>query len=70
MTDEPRRHRFFLLLLGLTVLCTSPFPFIGSGSSTFLGIPLWLWWSIFFTIGLSCLTAVGILRYWKDDRLE
>ena len=70
MRDEPRRHRLFLLFLALTILGTSPFPFIGSDLSTFLGLPPWLWWSILFTVGLSCLTAVGLLRYWKDDRFE
>ena len=70
MTDEPRRHRRFMLTLGLVALATVPFPFIGSELILLWGLPLWLWWSLSFTAALSALTAWGILRLWRDDQHE
>lgn len=67
MPDEPRNHPLFLLLLGLAALGTVPLGFVGRGSETWLGLPLWLWSSIGFTLALSSLTAWGILRYWEED---
>ena len=53
----------------VAVVCvlTAPFPFIGGGEDVVVGLPVWLWWSLLFTVALSVLTAVGILRYWKDE---
>ncbi len=70
MTDEPRRHPVFMILLALTALAIVPLPFINPQPTLWLGIPLWLWWSFGWTFVLSCLTAWGILRYWRDDDLE
>jgi hypothetical protein len=67
MSDEPRRHPVFMLLLTLCALGTAPFLFIGAETRLVLGLPTWLWSSIFFTLALSALTAWGIVRYWKDD---
>ncbi len=66
MYDEPRRHRRFMLTVVLVALATAPFPFIGRETVMVLGIPLWLWWSFAFTAALSCLTAWGVLRLWRD----
>lgn len=57
-------------MLALLILGGVPFAFIGREPSQFLGLPVWLWSSALFTAGLSVATAWGILRYWKDDRLE
>ena len=67
MRDEPRSHRRFLILLGLTALATAPFPFVGREPAQFLGIPVWLWWSGLATASLSAVTVWGILRLWRDD---
>ena len=67
MSDEPRKHPLFMLALALTSLATVPFLFIGPEPAFLLGLPAWLWWSGAWTVLLSCLTAWGILRYWKDD---
>ena len=67
MPDEPRKHPLFMLLLALCGIGTAPFLFIGSEPRSVLGIPLWLWSSIGFTLALSVLTAWGILKYWQDD---
>ena len=65
--DEPRRHPRYLILLALAAVGTVPFPFLGAPPVMVLGLPLWLWSSIGFTVALAGLTAWGILRYWKDD---
>jgi len=70
MTDEPRKHPVFLALLGLVALGTVPIWFVGREPTSWLGLPLWLWSSIGFTMALSGLTAWGVLRYWKDDELD
>jgi len=68
--DEPRRHPWYMAALALNALAIIPLPFIGPEPSFWLGLPLWLWWSFAWTVSLSCLTAWGILRYWRDDELE
>ena len=60
MTDEPRRHPLYMLLLALCALGTVPFLFVGSDAVWLMGLPLWLWSSIAFTVGLSALIVWGI----------
>ena len=67
MIDVPRRHRLFMLALVLAAVATAPFPFIGRETVLVLGLPLWLWWSMFFTAVFSGLTAWGILHLWRDN---
>lgn len=67
MFDEPRRHRRYMLTLGVITFATAPFPFIGRETVLVLGLPLWLWWSFGFTAALSGLTAWGLLRLWRDE---
>ncbi len=70
MIDEPRRHWRYMLVVGLVILATAPFPFVGRETVMLLGLPLWLWWSFSFTALLSGLTAYGMLRLWRDDSDE
>ena len=70
MSDEPRRHRWYMTLLALVALGSAPFPFIGGETGIVLGLPSWLWWSIVMTTALSFLTAWGIHHFWKSDRLD
>ena len=67
MFDEPRRHPRFLLLIALVALGTVPLPFVGQDLVLFLGLPVWIWWSLTFTALLSGLTAWGALRFWRDE---
>ena len=60
----------FMLLLGVVCLATIPVLFVGPSPKLWLGLPVWLWWSLGWTAALSGLTAWGVLRYWKDDDLE
>ena len=68
--DEPRKHPIFLLLIVVAMIGSAPFLFVGRSPAVFLGLPLWLWSSLFFTVSLSVLIAWGTLRYWKDDSNE
>ncbi len=70
MIDEPRRHRRYMVCVGLVILATAPTPFIGRDTVLMMGLPLWLWWSFGFTAALSGLTAYGMLRFWRDDSDE
>lgn len=70
MTDEPRRHPWFMALLALAALGTVPVAFIGPQPALLAGLPVWLWTSLGATAALSALTAWGIARYWRDDAEE
>jgi len=67
MRDEPRKHPIYMVLLGLSALGTVPILFVGAKPTSWLGLPVWLWSSAFFTLALSCLIAWGVVRYWRDD---
>lgn len=67
MFDEPRRHRRYLLILGLAALATVPLPFVGTDTRFVWGLPLWLWWSFTATAVFAGVTAWGVLRLWQDD---
>lgn len=70
MKDEPRAHRGFLVAVGIAVLGSVPFLFIGRSQHFVFGLPLWLWSSLVFTVALSVITMWGILRFWRDDSLD
>lgn len=70
MTDEPRRHWLYLILVALAILGSVPFAFVGRTPAPVFGLPLWLVSSMIFTALLSFLTAWGIMRYWKDDDVD
>ena len=68
--EEKLQARRNAALLALAAIGTVPFPFVGRQPVDWLGLPLWLWSSLAFTVALSALTAWGILRYWRDDEHE
>lgn len=67
MRDEPRKHPWYMLLLGLAALGTVPIAFLGAPPASWLGLPLWLWSSAASTLALSLLIVWGVVRYWRDD---
>lgn len=67
MSTSPRRTgRWLRIALFVCALASAPFPFVGLPTRWFLGLPLWLWWSIGCTTLLSLLTAWTIHRHWDD----
>lgn len=70
MADEPRKHWAFLILAGLASIGAVPFWFIGRPTTLLLGIPVWLWSSMAFTVALSAITVWGLLTFWRDDELD
>ena len=66
----PRRHPVYLALVALCAVGSAPLAFIGADNRFFLGLPLWLWSSIAFTLALSALTIWGIHRYWPEEEEE
>ena len=67
MRDEPRKHPLYLALLGLIALGSVPFAFVGRTPRAIFGFPIWLWWSLGFTVALTAVTVWGILTYWSAD---
>lgn len=67
MRDQPANHPLFLIAVGVLTLATAPFVFVGRPVRMILGVPLWLWSSIFFTVLLAVATVWGALRLWKDE---
>ena len=67
MFDEPRRHPRYMLLLGLLVLGTVPFPFVGGETRLLWGLPTWLWWRFVLTAALAFSTSWGVLRLWRPE---
>lgn len=68
--DEPRQHRWLLIVIALLALGTVPFPFIGRPQVVLGGLPLWLWVSLALTVALAVVTAWATVRFWKDDSRE
>lgn len=68
--DEPRQHRWLLIVIALLSLGAVPFPFIGLPQVVVGGLPLWLWVSMAFTVTLAVFTAWASVRFWKDDSRE
>lgn len=67
MLDQPRKHSKFLVALALVILCTAPFPFIGAEVVIVAGLPLWLWWSLGFTVTMCAMTSWAMLNFWRED---
>lgn len=70
MPDEPRNHPLYLIVLALVAAGTVPVAFVGSNNPRWIGLPLWLWSSLGFTLALSAVTVWGILRYWEVEEEE
>lgn len=68
LKSEPARQRWFLPLLLAFIVISIPF-YLPAGriEPVILGFPLWVWMPLLCTIGVSALTALGALKYWKDD---
>ncbi len=70
LKDEPRNHPLFLILIAIAAVGAVPFWFVGRETVFVLGLPVWLWSSLAFAVGLSAVSVWGILKLWRDDELD
>lgn len=64
---EPAKQRWYLpALLVLIVLSVPWYREAGSMGALVWGMPVWIWTSLGCTAGVSVLTAVAALRFWRD----
>jgi len=67
-SSEPGRKRWYVpLLLVLVILSVPWYRAAGSMGELIHGMPGWVWVSLLCTVGVSSLTAVGILWFWRDE---
>jgi hypothetical protein len=66
---NPRPRRLEGILIALLAIATAPLPFLFFGRDVWwAGLPVWLWWSLGFTVALSLATARMMLTSdWDDD---
>ncbi len=67
-SNQPPRRREGIFI-ALLAIATAPLPFVFFGRDAWwAGLPVWLWWSIGFTVALSLATARMMLTStWDDD---
>ncbi len=70
MSDQPIRHRAFIATVAILTFATVPFAFAGRAVRMVAGIPLWLWWSMGWTVVLAAVVTWGIMRLWRDETLD
>lgn len=64
---EPAKQRWYLpSLLVLIVLSVPWYRHAGTMGALILGMPVWIWTSLACTAGVSTLTALAALRFWRD----
>ncbi len=67
-SSEPARRWWYVpSLLVLVVLSVPWYREAGAMGELILGMPAWVWTSLVCTVGVSALTAFGILAYWRDE---
>jgi len=68
---EPAKQRWYVPSVLLLVVLSVPwYRETGSMGELVWGLPTWVWTSLGCSLGVAVLTAVGALRYWKDDESE
>lgn len=65
--SEPARRRWYVPAIVVLVALSVPWYRAAGGLGELLfGLPGWVWASLWCTAGVSALTAIGILRFWRD----
>ena len=65
--SEPARRRWYVPAAVVLVALSVPwYRATGGLGELLLGLPGWVWVSLLCTAGMSTLTAIGILRFWRD----
>jgi hypothetical protein len=68
LKKEPLRQKWFLPVLIACIVMSIPwYRTAGESGSIVAGIPTWIWVSLACALGVSIITAVGVLLFWKDS---
>ena len=65
---EPSKQRWYVPLTIILVVFSVPWYYeAGHMGKIVAGFPIWIWTALLCSLGVACLTALAILRFWKDD---
>lgn len=65
---EPFLQRWYIPAVLFLIVISIPWYRSGNETGTLIfGLPLWIWVPLVCTLGLSILTSLAILRFWKDN---
>ncbi len=68
LKKEPSKQKWFLPTLIILIIGSVPWYRVeGEMGNVLFGFPVWIWTSIICSLGVAILTAIGILRFWRDD---
>jgi len=68
LRKEPLRQKWFLPLLLVCITISIPwYRTSGESGAIIAGLPTWVWTSLACAAGISILTAIGTLLFWKDS---
>lgn len=68
LSKEPLRQKWFLpALIACIVLSIPWYRTPGESGSIIAGLPVWIWISLACAAGVSLITAIGVLVFWKDS---
>lgn len=68
---EPMQQRWFLpAILAILTISVPWYWKTGATGPIILGLPSWIWVALGCSLGVSTITALMALRYWRDDEYE
>ena len=68
LKSEPAKQKWYIPILIVLVILSVPwYRTSGEIGNIIAGLPGWVWTSLICTVGISILTAVGVLKFWKDE---
>ena len=68
---EPFKQRWYVPALILLIVLSIPWYRTGGETGRMvLGLPVWIWVPLLCAVGVSILTSLAALRFWKDDEEE
>lgn len=71
LKSEPVKQRWFLPILILVIVVSVPWYRNGGEIGNVIGgLPGWVWTGLICALGVSLITAIGTLLFWKDDADE
>lgn len=67
LKKEPLRQKWFLPILIICIVISIPwYRTSGESGSIIAGLPVWIWVSLASALGVSILTTIGMLLFWKE----